>query len=83
MTIQQMKATGKLYGFTVKHNHWDREFRVNVIGGTEATAYYTDDRQDAVDTGIAMRRHSWQYEVANGDTVLGFAEWIEHQKEAR
>lgn len=25
---------------------------------------------------------NWRYEVANGDTVLGFAEWIEHKKEA-
>lgn len=24
----------------------------------------------------------WQYEVANGDTYLGYFEWIEHQKDA-
>ena len=24
----------------------------------------------------------WRYEVANGDTVLGYSEWIEHQFEA-
>lgn len=24
----------------------------------------------------------WRYEVANGDTVLGLAEWSEHQVEA-
>lgn len=24
----------------------------------------------------------WQYEVANGDTVLGFVEWLEHWIEA-
>lgn len=24
----------------------------------------------------------WKYEVANGDTLLGYAEWVEHQKEA-
>jgi hypothetical protein len=27
-------------------------------------------------------REDWQYEVANGDTVLGLAEWIEHKREA-
>lgn len=26
------------------------EYRINMKGGTEATAYYTDDRQDALDT---------------------------------
>lgn len=24
----------------------------------------------------------WQYEVANGDTLLGFDEWMQHQEEA-
>ncbi len=24
----------------------------------------------------------WRYEVANGDTVLGLAEWIQHKHEA-
>jgi len=23
----------------------------------------------------------WQYEVNNGDTKLGYAEWVEHKKE--
>jgi hypothetical protein len=26
-------------------------------------------------------RNDWQYEVANGDTVLGFAEWLEHKQD--
>src|ERR1700691_5628722 len=28
------------------------------------------------------QRSDWQYEVANGDTVLGYAEWVQHQQEA-
>lgn len=24
----------------------------------------------------------WQYEVANGDTRLGYNEWVEHKREA-
>lgn len=24
----------------------------------------------------------WQYEVANGDTVLGFMDWLKHREEA-
>lgn len=26
-------------------------------------------------------RKDWEYEVANGDTVLGFDEWLEHRDE--
>ena len=28
------------------------------------------------------RGEDWRYEVANGDTVLGFREWLEHKIEA-
>ena len=24
----------------------------------------------------------WQYEVANGDTVLGYWQWVKHKREA-
>jgi hypothetical protein len=24
----------------------------------------------------------WQYEVANGDTILGYAEWADHKNES-
>ena len=30
------------------------EYRVNYIGGQEPTAYYTDDLEDALATGLAM-----------------------------
>jgi hypothetical protein len=33
------------------------EYRVNFEGGTEDTAYYTNDLQDAIDTGKAMRNN--------------------------
>lgn len=32
------------------------EYRVNFYNGTEATAYYTDDLDDALTTGLAMAR---------------------------
>ncbi len=36
----------------------DGEYRVNVPGGTEGTAYYTDDPSDALGTAsIMMRRY--------------------------
>ncbi len=34
----------------------DGEYKVNVPGGTEATAYYTDDKKDAVGTARAMMK---------------------------
>lgn len=27
-------------------------------------------------------KSDWQYEVANGDTLLGYKEWLEHKAEA-
>jgi len=38
----------------------DGEIRVNYKNGDESTAYYTNDRQDAVDTACIMR-HKQQY----------------------
>lgn len=28
---------------------------------------------------MSLEERDWRYEVANGDTVLGFHEWLEHQ----
>jgi hypothetical protein len=27
-------------------------------------------------------KEDWQYDVANGDTKLGYEEWLEHQEES-
>lgn len=54
MTLKEAQAIAKANRFTIRHNHWDREYRVNLIGGTEETAYYTNDRDDAVETGKLM-----------------------------
>lgn len=44
-------------GITINRKASTGEFRVNFVNGTEATAYYTNDLQDAIDTGIAMASH--------------------------
>lgn len=44
----------ELQGLGLTFRHRDGEFRVNYRGGTESTAYYTDDLEDARDTGRAM-----------------------------
>ncbi len=46
--FDQIRATG------AKVTRKDGEFRVNVPGGTEGTAYYTDDAKDAIGTAKVM-----------------------------
>ena len=74
MTLQQAKTIAKTKGFTLRHR--DGEYRVNLIGGTEQTAYYTDDRQDAVDTGsvMALSKLVTDMRTAVDATVKAFCE---------
>ena len=51
MTIAQLKASLP-EGIVVRKV--DGEYRVNFRGGSEDTAYYTDDIQDAADTARVM-----------------------------
>lgn len=57
MTITETKQRIRQLGLTCRYDSATGEFRVNLLpqdGGNEDTAYYTDDRQDAVDTAQAM-----------------------------
>lgn len=38
-----------------------KEYRVNLVGGTEATAYYTDYLPDALGTGRAMATNTEEW----------------------
>ena len=44
-------------GLTLKVTDFE-EYRVNYRGGKEATAYYTNDFEDAVGTGKAMSQYT-------------------------
>ena len=57
---------------TVKINHdaWD-EYRVPAPDGTEAGAYYTDDKEDAVGTA----RHMYK---SFGTVEIKFTHYCEH-----
>lgn len=48
------RATLKALGISLSHDHDADEYRVNYRNGKEATAYYTNDLEDAVGTGRAM-----------------------------
>ena len=56
MTMQNAKDECRDLGMTIRYNVGCDEYRVNFKGGTEATAYYTNDRDDAVLTARAMMR---------------------------
>ena len=45
----------------------DGEYRVNFAGASEATAYYTNDLEDAEHTGISMARMGYQDPVVLAD----------------
>lgn len=53
MTIKEAKAALRPLGVVLTKTEWD-EYRVNFRNGREATAYYTNDLEDAVGTGVAM-----------------------------
>lgn len=53
MTLRDAKAILRTYHMTLRHK--DGEYRVNFAGGSEATAYYTNDLDDAFATAKSMR----------------------------
>lgn len=48
-------------GMVITHLSNTDEYRVNYKNGREATAYYTNDLQDAALTGYAMSQHEDPY----------------------
>jgi hypothetical protein len=52
LLLAEVTATLRVLGLTIRKT--DSEYRVNFKGGTEATAYYTTDINDALETGAAM-----------------------------
>lgn len=55
MTFQQVKDSLRAVDMVVRRTP-DGEYRVNFPMGSERTAYYTNDAQDAINTGIMMRQ---------------------------
>lgn len=54
LTQAMVKSELNAMGLSFRRTAWGDEFRVNYRGGTEDSAYYTDDLSDALDTGKAM-----------------------------
>ena len=55
MTLQEAKSIARHLGLTLRKVR-SGEYRVNFRDGNEATAYYTDNLEDAVRTAIEMGR---------------------------
>jgi len=62
-TLADAKKHLQTLGLTLKHDAGTGEYIVNFKGGKEATAYFTDDLDDAVKTGEKMAQ-----ENPTGDT---------------
>jgi hypothetical protein len=54
MTLAEMKQQIRAVGMTVRQAYSTDEYRINFPYGDEATAYYTNDRTDAVLTAQHM-----------------------------
>lgn len=52
MTLAEAKKLVRVYGCTLREKVG--EYRVNLLGGSEDTAYYTNDLDDAVETARLM-----------------------------
>jgi hypothetical protein len=68
-TIKTVKNALRAYGITLKPITEAEEFRVNYSGGTESTAYNTNDLGDAYRTGVEManwRLRNVSYDASNG-----------------
>lgn len=55
-TISEAKQTLRIIGISLTRIVETNEYRVNLRNGTEATAYYTNDIEDAIDTGRYMAK---------------------------
>lgn len=54
LSIRELKAAIRALGLTCRFLSTTGEFRINYTGGKEATAYYTEDRDDALATAQQM-----------------------------
>lgn len=56
--FRKAKAELAAIGITLSWHEFGNEYRVNLRGGHEATAYYTTDLDDAIGTGRDMAQRN-------------------------
>lgn len=68
MTIKEAIAKMQANGMVIRME--DGEYRVNFKHGFEATAYYTNDLEDAVATGVDMAQRRDKKTVERKNNVI-------------
>lgn len=68
MTFKEAQATCRAFGHTLTRRP-DGEYRLNVRGGTEATAYYTTDLDDACGTARMEAQHARRFPLTGWQMV--------------
>lgn len=71
MTLAAAKAVVNAHGCKLRRTAAG-DYRVNIAGGTEATAYYTDDLADAVETAASMQRA-----IAHASQLSRVSSWLD------
>lgn len=66
ITFASVRRELRTAGVTISARNEAGEYRVNLAGGTELTAYYTDDLVDALGTGHAMSCATVAFDAENG-----------------
>lgn len=56
LTLAQVRQRLRIAGYTCTREQWGDEYRVRRIGSAPGEGYFTNDLQDALDTGLAMIR---------------------------
>lgn len=64
MTLGKAMQLARSNGMAIRKT--DGEYRVNYMGGTEETAYYTDDLADAVETMEQMAQQKVEQDHERG-----------------
>lgn len=54
LTLRAVRTALRTVGVAIAWVDGTGEYRVNFMGGREATAYYTEDLEDALLTGLIM-----------------------------
>lgn len=58
LSLAVLRQVARSWGLSITKS--DDEYRINKTGGREATAAYTNDALDAINTGISMaRKGAW------------------------
>jgi hypothetical protein len=65
MTLQKAKSIARHLGLTLRKVR-SGDYRVNLRDGNEATAYYTDSLEDAVNTAVEMARTRGVVQAVDG-----------------